>query len=325
VAKTCGRPDVGRAPPRQSLTGSRWRRQRDQRQLGAGIWLSWPQPHLVRQFKLPKKRYPQFAAKLHEIVGLYVDPPDHAIVLSVDSRPNSGPRSHPAGCDEEGRAGTMTHDYERHGVTTLFAALDVLEGKVIGPVHEAPSHQEFIRFLKSLRREYQEKNDPHHRRQTMHPQASRRHAVARKTSAFVFPLHPTSASWLNAIEGFFAKLTKKRLKRGVFRSLRELKDAHPPLPRRHHANPKPYLDQGPKENHRGRQTRAPSVRFDPLASWLAGLSEILNGMPNRATVPVTPSLQLPATIDRYSRLLMSFGGFSKGGEVYKKLYVRSVL
>lgn len=105
------------------------------------------QPHRVRQFKLSND--PQFAAKLHEIVGLYVDPPDHAIVLSVDekSQIQALDRTQPGLPMKKGRAGTMTHDYKRHGVTTLFAALDVLEGKVIGQCMKRHRHQEFIRFL----------------------------------------------------------------------------------------------------------------------------------------------------------------------------------
>ena len=104
-------------------------------------------PHLVRRFKLPND--PQFAAKLKEIVGLYVNPPDHAIVLSVDekSQIQALDRTQPGLPMKKGRAGTMTHDYKRHGVTTLFAALDVLEGKVIGQCMKHHRHQEFIRFL----------------------------------------------------------------------------------------------------------------------------------------------------------------------------------
>src|SRR5262249_49372529 len=104
-------------------------------------------PHLVRQFKLSND--PQFAAKLKEIVGLYVNPPDHAVVLSVDekSQIQALDRTQPGLPMKKGRAGTMTHDYKRHGVTTLFAALNVLEGKVFGQCMKRHRHQEFIRFL----------------------------------------------------------------------------------------------------------------------------------------------------------------------------------
>ncbi len=105
------------------------------------------QPHRVRRFKLSND--PQFVAKLRDIVGLYVDPPDHAIVLSVDekSQIQALDRTQPGLPMKPGRAGTMTHDYKRHGTTTLFAALDVLEGKVIGQCMKRHRHQEFIRFL----------------------------------------------------------------------------------------------------------------------------------------------------------------------------------
>ena len=145
----CG-PDLGRtAADRQPLDRrgdgeGRW----DQRQFGAtdrrahGL-----RPHLVRRFKLSND--PQFAAKLKEIVGLYINPPNHAIVLSVDekSQIQALDRTQPGLPMKKGRAGTITHDYKRHGVTTLFAALDVLEGKVIGQCMKRHRHQEFIRFL----------------------------------------------------------------------------------------------------------------------------------------------------------------------------------
>ena len=127
-------------------------------------------PHRVRQFKLSND--PQFAAKSHQIiVGLYVDPPDHAIVLSVDekSQIQALDRTQPGLPMKKGRAGTTTHDYKRHGVTTLFAA-DFNEGKVIGQCMKRHRHQEFIRFLKTIEaRVSRKKDDPCHRRQLRHP------------------------------------------------------------------------------------------------------------------------------------------------------------
>src|SRR6478672_10045080 len=184
------------------------------------------QPHRVRQFKLSND--PQFAAKLHEIVGLYVDPPDHAIVLSVDekSQIQALDRTQPGLPMKKGRAGTITHDYKRHGVTTLFAALDVLEGKVIGQCMKRHRHQEFIRFLNVIDAKVAKKKTVH---VIVDNYAAHRHPKVlewiENHPRFVFHFTPTSASWLNAVESFFAKLTKKRLKRGVFRSLQELKDA----------------------------------------------------------------------------------------------------
>src|SRR6266571_4498584 len=198
-------------------------------------------PHLVRRFKLSND--PQFAAKLKEIVGLYVNPPDHAIVLSVDekSQIQALDRTQPGLPMKKGRAGTMTHDYKRHGVTTLFAALDVLEGKVIGQCMKRHRHQEFIRFLNLIEARVSKKKTVH---VIVDNYAAHKHPKVLewidKHPRFVFHFTPTSASWLNAVEGFFAKLTKKRLKRGVFRSLQELKDAiHRSLDDTN-ANPKPF-------------------------------------------------------------------------------------
>ena len=183
-------------------------------------------PHLIRRFKLPND--PQFATKLKEIVGLYVNPPDHAIVLSVDekSQIQALDRTQPGLPMKKGRAGTITHDYKRHGVTTLFAALNVLEGKVIGQCMKRHRHQEFIRFLNLIDARVAKKKTVH---VIVDNYAAHKHPKVlewiENHPRFVFHFTPTSASWLNAVESFFAKLTKKRLKRGIFRSLQELKDA----------------------------------------------------------------------------------------------------
>jgi transposase len=184
-------------------------------------------PHLVRRFKLSND--PQFAAKLREIIGLYVNPPDHAIVLSVDekSQIQALDRTQPGLPMKKGRAGTITHDYKRHGVTTLFAALDVLEGKVIGQCMKRHRHQEFIRFLNVIDAKVPKMKAVHI---IVDNYATHKHPKVlewiENHPRFVFHFTPTSTSWLNAVESFFAKLTKKRLKRGVFRSLQELKDAN---------------------------------------------------------------------------------------------------
>src|SRR6202042_3789963 len=177
------------------------------------------QPHRMRQFKLSND--PRFVDKLRDVVGLYVDPPAHAIVLSVDekSQIQALDRTQPGLPLKKGRAGTMTHDYERHGTTTLFAAMNVLDGTVIGRNMQRHRHQEFIRFLNVIEKQV--------------PVGKTIHAIVDNYAAHKHPnvrrwlerhprwtLHftPTSASWLNAVEGFFATLTKRRLKRGVFRS-----------------------------------------------------------------------------------------------------------
>jgi transposase len=198
-------------------------------------------PHLVRRFKLSND--PQFAAKLKEIVGLYVNPPNHAIVLSVDekSQIQALDRTQPGLPMKKGRAGTITHDYKRHGVTTLFAALDVLEGKVIGQCMKRHRHQEFIRFLNVIDAKVAKKKTVH---VIVDNYAAHKHPKVlewiENHSRFVFHFTPTSASWLNAVESFFAKLTKKRLKRGVFRSLQELKDAIHRFLDDTNANPRPF-------------------------------------------------------------------------------------
>jgi transposase len=199
-------------------------------------------PHLVRRFKLSND--PQFAAKLKEIVGLYVNPPNHAIVLSVDekSQIQALDRTQPGLPIKKGRAGTITHDYKRHGVTTLFAALDVLEGKVIGQCMKRHRHQEFIRFLNVIDAKVAKKKTVH---VIVDNYAAHKHPKVlewiENHPRFVFHFTPTSASWLNAVESFFAKLTNKRLKRGVFRSLQELKDAIHRYLDDTNANPKPFI------------------------------------------------------------------------------------
>ena len=198
-------------------------------------------PHLVRRFKLSND--PQFAAKFKEIVGLYVNPPNHAIVLSVDekSQIQALDRTQPGLPMKKGRAGTITHDYKRHGVTTLFAALDVLEGKVIGQCMKRHRHQEFIRFLNVIDARVAKKKTVH---VIVDNYAAHKHPKVlewiENHSRFVFHFTPTSASWLNAVESFFAKLTKKRLRRSVFRSLQELKDAIHRFLDDTNANPKPF-------------------------------------------------------------------------------------
>jgi transposase len=191
------------------------------------IWRSHGlQPHRMRQFKLSND--PQFAAKLRDIVGLYVDPPAHAVVLSVDekSQIQALDRTQPGLPLKMGRCGTMTHDYKRNGTTTLFAALNVLEGNVIGRCMQRHRHQEFIRFLNAIETEVPGGKLVH---VILDNYAAHKHPNVLKWLArhprFTFHFTPTSASWINAVEGFFAKLTKRRLKRGVFHSLVALQAA----------------------------------------------------------------------------------------------------
>jgi transposase len=199
------------------------------------------QPHRMRQFKLSND--PHFAAKLRDVVGLYVDPPAHAIVLSVDekSQIQALDRTQPGLPLKPGRCGTMTHDYKRHGMTTLFAALDVLEGKIIGRCMQRHRHQEFIRFLNAIEAEVPVGKIVH---VILDNYATHKHPKVRawlqRHPRFVFHYTPTSASWLNAVEGFFAKLTKRRLKRGVFRSIVDLQAAINRFLDETNDNPRPF-------------------------------------------------------------------------------------
>jgi transposase len=174
------------------------------------------QPYRVKQFKLSTD--PRFVDKLRDVVGLYVDPPAHAVVLSVDekSQIQALDRTQPGLPMKKGRAGTMTHDYKRHGTTTLFAALNVLDGSVIGRNMQRHRHQEFIRFLNTIEAQVPVRKEIH---AIVDNYATHKHPKVRQWLArhprWTFHFTPTSASWLNAVEGFFAKLTKQRLKRGV--------------------------------------------------------------------------------------------------------------
>jgi transposase len=183
-------------------------------------------PHRLRQFKLSTD--PKFVEKLRDVVGLYVDPPAHAIVLSFDekSQIQALDRTQPRLPMKKGRAGTMTHDYKRHGTTTLFAALNVLDGTVIGRNMQRHRHQEFIRFLNTIEAEVPAGKIIH---VILDNYAVHKHPRVQTWLArherFVFHFTPTSCSWLNAVEGYFATLSKRRLKRGVFRSVVDLQAA----------------------------------------------------------------------------------------------------
>jgi transposase len=198
------------------------------------------QPHQTRLFKLSND--PQFASALQEIVGLYVEPPAHAVVLSIDEKSEiqALDRTQPGLPMKKGRCGTMTHDYIRNGTTTLFAALNVLDGKVIGRCMQQHRHQEFIRFLNTVEAAVPAAKLVHG---IVDNYATHKHPKVREWLArhprWTFHL-PTSASWLNAVEGYFAKLTRRRLKRGVFRSIVELQAAIKRFLAETNADPHPF-------------------------------------------------------------------------------------
>ena len=199
-------------------------------------------PHRIRTFKLSND--PRFAEKLKDVVGLYVDPPAHAVVLSVDekSQIQALDRTQPGLPMKKGRAGTMTHDYKRNGTTTLFAALNVLDGTVIGRNMQRHRHQEFIRFLNAVEAQVPAGKTIH---AILDNYATHKHPKVRKWLArhprWTFHFTPTSASWLNAVEGFFAKLTRRRLKRGVFHSVVDLQAAINNFIAETNSEPRPFV------------------------------------------------------------------------------------
>ncbi len=200
------------------------------------------QPHRVRNFKLSND--PKFAEKLKDVVGLYIDPPAHAVVLSIDekSQIQALDRTQPGLPMKKGRCATMTHDYKRNGTTTLFAALDVLEGKVIGRCMQRHRHQEFIRFLNAVERDVPAGKEV---RVVLDNYATHKHPTVRdrlvRHPRFTFHFTPTSCSWANAVEGWFARLTRQRLKRGVFKSIVELQAAINRFIAEANDKPKPFV------------------------------------------------------------------------------------
>ncbi|HLJ86954.1 MAG TPA: IS630 family transposase [Candidatus Angelobacter sp.] len=199
-------------------------------------------PHLVRTFKL--SRDPAFGEKLQDIVGLYLNPPEHALVLCADekSQIQALDRTQPGLPMKKGRCGTMTHDYKRHGTATLFAALDTLQGHVISMYDDRHRHQEWLKFLRAidwvvpadLQIHMIVDNYSTHK----HPKVQR---WLQRHPRFHMHFTPTGCSWLNMVERFFRDLTQNRLRRGIFRSVEELIVAMDEYIRRHNQAPKPFI------------------------------------------------------------------------------------
>lgn len=199
-------------------------------------------PHQVRTFKL--SRDPQFIDKLEDIVGLYLHPPEHAVVLCADekSQIQALDRTQPGLPMKKGRCGTMTHDYKRNGTATLFAALDALEGQVISMCDDRHRHQEWLKFLRAIDDVVPEDKQIHmivdNYATHKHPRVQRwldRHP------RFHMHFTPTGCSWLNMVERFFRDLTENRLRRGVFRSIEELITAIFDYIDHHNESPKPFI------------------------------------------------------------------------------------
>lgn len=199
-------------------------------------------PHLVQTFKLSND--PQFVEKLKDIIGLYLSPPEHAIVLSCDekSQIQALDRTQPSLPMKPGRGGTMTHDYKRNGTTSLFAAMNVLDGTIISQCQPRHRHQEWLKFLKLIASSVPADRPVHlicdNYATHKHPKVQ---AWAKRNSRFSFHFTPTSASWLNMIERFFRDLSEKALKRGSFYNVDDLIGAIDEYINRHNVDPKPFI------------------------------------------------------------------------------------
>ena len=205
-------------------------------------------PHLVKTFKLSRDK--RFVEKLYDVVGLYLNPPDKSLVLCVDekSQIQALDRTQPGLPMKRGRCGTMTHDYKRNGTTTLFAALSMLDGKVIGDCMPHHRHQEFIRFLKRIDGEIPARLDLHlivdnygtHK----HPRVK---SWLKRHPRFHLHFIPTSSSWVNLVERWFRELTVKRIRRGTFQNVPALIAAIRDYIDNHNQHPQVFVWTAPVE------------------------------------------------------------------------------
>jgi transposase len=209
----------------------------------ARIWRAHGlKPHRVESFKLSND--PLFIDKLEDIVGLYLDPPEHALVLCCDEKTQiqALDRTQPGLPLKRGRGKTMTHDYKRNGVTTLFAALNMLTGQVLSMTDQLHRHQEWLRFLKLIDRQTPKSKELHlivdNYATHKHPEVK---AWLEKHRRFHLHFTPTSSSWLNMVERFFRDITDKRIRRGAFTSVPELEAAINAYIAVHNAKPKPFI------------------------------------------------------------------------------------
>ena len=207
------------------------------------IWKHYNlKPHLLETFKLSRDK--RFLEKLQDIVGLYLNPPDHALVLCVDekSQIQALDRTQPGLPMKKGRCGTMTHDYKRNGTTTLFAALSMLDGSVIGDCMPRHRHQEFIRFLKRIDAEIPASLDLH---LVVDNYGTHKHPRVRswleRHPRFHLHFTPTSSSWLNMVERWFREITDKRLRRSSFANVRSLINVINDYIHNHNQNPQAFV------------------------------------------------------------------------------------
>ena len=198
-------------------------------------------PHLVKTFKVSNDK--NFIEKVTDVVGLYLNPPEHALVLCADEKTSiqALDRTQPELPIKKGRCGTLTHDYKRNGTTTLFAALELAEGRLIGTCMKKHRHQEWLKFLRLIDRETPPDKELHlivdNYATHKHPKVK---AWLEKHPRFHIHFTPTSSSWLNLVERWFGEITDKRIRRGVFKSEQELIDAIMSYIENHNENPRTY-------------------------------------------------------------------------------------
>jgi transposase len=222
-------------------------------------------PHLSRTFKVSNDR--RFEEKLVDVVGLYLNPPERALVLSVDekSQIQALDRTQPGLPLKKGRCGTMTHDYKRNGTTTLFAALSMLDGKVISTCMNRHRHQEWIKFLKLIDEQTPAGLDLHliadNYATHKHPKVQ---SWLKRHRRFHMHFTPTSSSWLNLVERWFREITDKSIRRGVFRSVPELINAINAYVQEHNRDPKPFIWTAKAQEILGKVKRA-RARLDKMA------------------------------------------------------------
>ena len=226
------------------------------------IWRSHNlKPHRVKNFKL--SRDARFVEKLTDVVGLYLNPPEQAIVLCVDEKTQiqALDRTQPGLPLQKGRLGTMTHDYKRHGTTCLFAALEVLQGKVIGECHARHRHQEFLKFLRRLDREFPGDVPLH---LIMDNYGTHKHPKVQawwtRHRRFEFHFTPTSGSWLNLVERWFAELTNKAVRRGTFSSVHDLQRAITQFLETWNEQPNPFVWTASVDSILAKHTRSRDTR-----------------------------------------------------------------
>jgi transposase len=223
-------------------------------------------PHLHRTFKVSNDRH--FIEKVVDVVGLYLNPPEHALVLCVDekSQIQALDRTQPSLPLKKGRCGTMTHDYQRNGTTTLFAALNVAEGKLIGTCMKRHRHQEWIKFLNQIDQQTPAELDLHliadNYSTHKHPKVKN---WLKRRPRFHMHFIPTSSSWLNLVERWFREITDKRIRRGVFHNVPELIDAIMSYIAEHNENPQAFQWTAKAEEILEKVRRAREV-LDKMAS-----------------------------------------------------------